>query len=157
MLLRYLKSYICNSVAELRVTTKLDYEHIFDTLAISKVAEEATGLKIEGSGTHTLEKVCERFHVTVKNHHNALDDAEMCGDLMKIFYRILVDHRPLVSLDEDKASESCEMGNSSQEEQMETVIDNSYSEDTIKENTKTGCLGVLIVFVTTLFIICSII
>ena len=136
------------------ITTKLDYRHIFDTLAISKDAEKSTGLKIEGSGTHSLEKVCERFHVTVKNHHNALDDAEMCGDLMKIFYKILVEHQPLVSLDEDNASESCDMGNLSQEEQIEPII-NSYREDTVKENAKTGCLGILIVLVTTLLIVSS--
>ena len=101
-----------------------------------------------------MEKVCERFHVTVKNHHNALDDAEMCGDLMKIFYKILVEHQPLVSLDEDNASESCDMGNLSQEEQIEPII-NSYREDTVKENAKTGCLGILIVLVTTLLIVSS--
>jgi DNA polymerase III epsilon subunit-like protein len=138
------------------ITTKLDYRHIYDTLAISKVAEEATGLKIEGSGTHSLDKVCERFHVTVKNHHNALDDAEMCGDLMKIFYQILVEHQHLVGI-EDKPSEPIGMEIPLPKEEKKPVVGKSYSENAIKDNNKTGCLGVLIVFITTLFFVCSII
>lgn len=72
------------------IDTSLDYNDIIDTYSLSKEAEAKMGKIIEGRGTHSLDSVCCRFGVAVKNHHNALDDAEMCGNLMVLFRKILV-------------------------------------------------------------------
>lgn len=73
------------------IETKIDYENIFDTLSLSKDVERKLNNIVEGQGTHSLDAVCRRFGVEVKNHHNALDDAEMCGGLMTKFYEVLVE------------------------------------------------------------------
>ena len=71
------------------VETKLDFENIFDTLALSKQAEAKLGIKEEGPGTHQLDTVCKRFGIEGNNHHNALADAEMSGNLMVLFQKLL--------------------------------------------------------------------
>lgn len=73
------------------VETKLDYENIFDTLTLSRQAEAKLGISEEGPGTHQLDTVCKRFGISGNNHHNALADAEMSGNLMVLFQRILVE------------------------------------------------------------------
>lgn len=71
------------------VETKLDFENIYDTLPLSRQAEAKLGISEEGPGTHQLDTVCKRFGIAGNNHHNALADAEMCGNLMVLFQKIL--------------------------------------------------------------------
>jgi len=71
------------------IETKLDYENIFDTLLLSRQAEAKLGISEEGPGTHQLDIVCKRFGIAGNNHHNALADAEMSGNLMVLFQKIL--------------------------------------------------------------------
>jgi DNA polymerase-3 subunit epsilon len=71
------------------VETKLDFENIYDTLALSRQAEAKLGKSEEGPGTHQLDTVCKRFGISGNNHHNALADAEMSGNLMVLFQKIL--------------------------------------------------------------------
>ena len=69
--------------------TKLDFENIYDTLPLSRQAETKLGISEEGPGTHQLDTVCKRFGISGNNHHNALADAEMSGNLMVLFQKIL--------------------------------------------------------------------
>ena len=62
--------------------TVLDYECIIDTYSLSKRIEKSRGFNISGRGMYTLDAVCRRFNVQEMEHHNALDDAEMCGNLL---------------------------------------------------------------------------
>ena len=71
------------------VETKLDFENIYDTLTLSRQAEAKLGIYEEGAGTHQLDTVCKRFGIASNNHHNALADAEMSGNLMILFQKIL--------------------------------------------------------------------
>ena len=71
------------------IDTKLDFENIYDTLTLSRQAEAEVGITVEGPGTHQLDTVCKRFGISGNNHHNALADAEMCGNLMVLFQKIL--------------------------------------------------------------------
>lgn len=71
------------------IETKLDFENIFDTLTLSRQAEAKLGISEEGPGSHQLDTVCKRFGVSGNNHHNALADAEMSGNLMVLFQKIL--------------------------------------------------------------------
>lgn len=71
------------------IETNLDYENIFDTLVLSRQAEAKLGISEEGPGTHQLDTVCKRFGIAGNNHHNALADAEMSGNLMVLFQKIL--------------------------------------------------------------------
>lgn len=73
------------------IETKLDFENIFDTLPLSRRAEEKLGIFEKGPGTHQLDTVCRRFGISGNNHHNALADAEMSGNLMVIFQKVLED------------------------------------------------------------------
>ena len=73
------------------VTTRLDFENIFDTLLLSRQAEAKLGISEEGPGTHQLDTVCRRFGISGDNHHNALADAEMSGNLMALFQKILAE------------------------------------------------------------------
>ena len=71
------------------IETILDFENIYDTLLLSRKAEAKLGISIEGPGTHQLDTVCKRFGISGNNHHNALADAEMSGNLMVLFQKIL--------------------------------------------------------------------
>ena len=73
------------------VDTTLDFENIYDTLPLSRQVELKLGISKEGPGTHQLDTVCKRFGISGNNHHNALADAEMSGNLMVVFQRILAD------------------------------------------------------------------
>ena len=83
------KACIRESCIYYGLTTKLDFENIIDTLPLSYNIEARVGIDVSGPGTHSLNYVCSRFNVEVRRHHNALDDAEMCGDLLVQFERIL--------------------------------------------------------------------
>ncbi len=71
------------------VETNLDFDNIYDTLPLSRQAEAKLGISEEGPGTHQLDTVCKRFGISGNNHHNALADAEMSGNLMVLFQKIL--------------------------------------------------------------------
>lgn len=71
------------------LSTTLDTAIIIDTYPLSKQVEQALGCEVCGRGTHSLDAVCRRFGIPEKNHHNALDDAEMCGNLLVAFRRAL--------------------------------------------------------------------
>lgn len=83
------KACIRDASAFYGVETTLDYENIFDTLPLSKQVEAELGILEEGPGTHQLDTVCRRFGISGNNHHNALADAEMTGNLMVAFQKIL--------------------------------------------------------------------
>lgn len=84
------KCCICDVCAYYEIETKLDYNNIIDTLSLSKEAEEKLDLHVEGQGAHALDAVCSRFEVPVLKHHNALEDAEMCGNLLLKFRKVLM-------------------------------------------------------------------
>lgn len=83
------KCCIRDACAYYDIQTKLDYNNIIDTLPLSRDAEAATGKSVEGQGTHTIDAVCERFGIKSDNHHHALHDAEMAGNLFVVFREIL--------------------------------------------------------------------
>ena len=124
------------------IDTRLDYENILDTLLLSREAEAKLGLQIEGQGTHSLDAVCGRFSVPVLNHHNALEDAEMCGNLMVKFHKILVEEKPIEMKTND--------GNQT-ENVIEKKVENS-SANVVKQvqaveeqSSKGGCMGIVII------------
>lgn len=79
------KGCLRDTIAFYGLRTKLAYENIYDTLYLSKDVEKQLDIYEEGEGTHTLDAVCRRFGVCEQHHHNALDDAEMCGNLILAF------------------------------------------------------------------------
>lgn len=83
------KACIRDASAFYGIETKLDYDNIYDTLTLSRQAEAKLGISEEGPGTHQLDTVCRRFGISGNNHHNALADAEMSGNLMVLFQKIL--------------------------------------------------------------------
>lgn len=124
------------------VDTKLDYENILDTLPLSREAEAKLGLQVEGQGTHSLDAVCSRFEVPVLNHHNALEDAEMCGNLMMKFRKILVERKSV----ELKANNGNQTENF-KEENEDNPSDNQVEQvQTVEEqSSKGGCLGIVVI------------
>ena len=124
------------------IDTRLDYNNILDTLPLSKETEAKVGLQVEGQGTHSLDAVCSRFNVPVLNHHNALEDAEMCGNLMVKFREILVEGKSIektmliqkrdIILKEDKDEES-------------SVKDVGQTPSEKSPNSKGGCLGIIVI------------
>lgn len=85
------KACIRDASAYYGVETTLDFENIYDTLPLSRQAESKLGISEEGPGSHQLDTVCKRFGISGNNHHNALADAEMSGNLMVIFQKILAE------------------------------------------------------------------
>ncbi len=79
------KGCLRDTIAFYGLKTNLAYDNIFDTLYLSKDIEKQLDIYEEGEGTHTLDAVCRRFGVCEQHHHNALDDAEMCGNLILAF------------------------------------------------------------------------
>lgn len=124
------------------IDTRLDYNNILDTLPLSKETEAKVDLQVEGQGTHSLDAVCSRFNVPVLNHHNALEDAEMCGNLMVKFREILVEGKSIektmliqkrdIILKEDKDEES-------------SVEDVGQTPSEKSPNSKGGCLGIIVI------------
>lgn len=85
------KACIRDACAYYGVETSIDFENIFDTLPLSRQAEAMSGIFEEGPGTHQLDAICRRFGIAGNNHHNALADAEMCGNLLVLFQKILAE------------------------------------------------------------------
>ena len=123
------------------IDTKLDYENIFDTLPLSREAEAKLGLQVEGQGTHSLDAVCRRFDIPVLNHHNALEDAEMCGNLIVKFREILVEGKSVElkanngNQTENVKEEKVENPSANQVEQIQTIAE---------QGSKGGCLGIVV-------------
>ena len=132
------------------IDINLDYNNILDTLPLSREAEAKLGLQVEGQGTHSLDAVCRRFDVPVLNHHNALEDAEMCGNLMVKFREILVGGKS-VEMKADNGSQT----ENGKEENVENPSANHVEQvQTVEEqNSKGGCLGMVLVGLLVLFII----
>lgn len=134
------KCCIRDVCAYYEINTKLDYENIFDTLPLSREAEAKLGLQVEGQGTHSLDAVCCRFDIPVLNHHNALEDAEMCGNLMVKFREILVEGKSVElkanngNPNENVKEEKVENPSANQVEQIQTIAE---------QGSKGGCLGIV--------------
>ena len=124
------------------IDTKLDYNNILDTLPLSKETETKVGLQVDGQGTHSLDAVCSRFNVPVLNHHNALEDAEMCGNLMVKFREILVEGKSL-----EKVTPAREETTSVIEEKVEVPSVNKVNQTPSErsDNSKSGCLGIIVI------------
>ena len=135
------KCCIRDVCAYYEIDTKLDYENIFDTLPLSREAEAKLGLQVEGQGTHSLDAVCCRFDIPVLNHHNALEDAEMCGNLMVKFREILVEGKSVElranngNQTENVKEEKVENPSADQVEQIQTIAE---------QGSKCGCLGIVV-------------
>ncbi len=136
------KCCIRDVCAYYEIDTNLDYNSILDTLPLSREAEAKLGLQVEGQGTHSLDAVCRRFDVPVLNHHNALEDAEMCGNLMVKFREILVEGKSVemkagnVNQTEKVTEKKEENPSDNQVEQVQTVEEQS---------SKRGCLGIVVI------------
>ena len=135
------KCCIRDVCAYYEIETKLDYNNILDTLPLSREAEAKVNLQIEGQGTHSLDAVCSRFDVPVLNHHNALEDAEMCGNLMVKFREILVERKPI-----EKTAPIQEIVHVVKEDKDEVPSDVEISQTSSEEssNSKSGCLGIIV-------------
>lgn len=71
------------------IHSSIDLDNFIDTFPISLNVERQLGIFVKGPGTHTLDALCRRFQVNELSHHNALDDAEMCGNLLLKFSECL--------------------------------------------------------------------
>ena len=135
------KCCIRDVCAYYEINTNLDYENIFDTLPLSREAEAKLGLQVEGQGTHSLDAVCCRFDIPVLNHHNALEDAEMCGNLMVKFREILVEGKSVElkanngNPNENVKEEKVENPSANQVEQIQTIAE---------QGSRGGCLGIVV-------------
>ena len=129
------KCCIRDACAYYGIETSLDYNNIIDTLPLSREAEAKNGKVVEGQGTHSLDAVCSRFGVEVKKHHNALDDAEMCGGLMTTFYKILVEN-DMTTLLQEKAPNEDSTNRKPVGNIQDVAIENKTS--------NSGCLGILL-------------
>ena len=126
----------------MRIYYNINNNNILDALPLSKETEAKVGLQVEGQGTHSLDAVCIRFGVPVLNHHNALEDAEMCGNLMVKFREILVEEKSIketipmqkkkIIVKEDKNGEP------PTDEVSQTPVEESV-------NSKSGCLGIIVI------------
>ena len=83
------RACIHDACAFYKIETSIPYDDILDTYILSKAIEEKLGVSITGSGTHSLNVVCQRFGVRELHHHHACDDAEMCGNLFLAFPKFL--------------------------------------------------------------------
>lgn len=125
------------------IKTKLDYENIIDTLPLSREAEAKVGKVVEGQGTHSLDAVCNRFGVEVKNHHNALDDAEMCGNLLVVFDEILTKGKTSISRNEGKPHKESLIDE-------KDVLAMSKTEQ-FENQSKNGCMSILLSIIVIVF------
>ena len=131
------KCCICDICAYYEIETKLDYNNILDTLPLSREVETQVGLTVEGQGTHSLDAVCGRFNVPVLNHHNALEDAEMCGNLMVKFHEILVEGKSIENTTPIRVKEDKDAASVLDEQHHSSIEEGS--------NSKSGCLGIIVI------------
>lgn len=69
--------------------TRLDIDNISDTKLIAQIIEKELDIPVNIPYPHELTNVCKRFGVKPLQHHQAKDDAEMCGNLMVIFHNYI--------------------------------------------------------------------
>lgn len=114
------------------IETKLDFENIFDTLFLSRQAEAKLGIAEEGPGTHQLDTVCKRFGIPGNNHHNALADAEMSGNLMVLFQKILCDGETVeVVSTSSTTKQKYNPEDKTQRTDLESVADNPFKNQVV--------------------------
>ncbi len=114
------------------VETTLDYEHIYDTLVLSRQAERKLGISEEGPGSHQLDTVSKRFGISGNNHHNALADAEMSGNLMVLFQKILGDGETVEMADAPTApKQKYNPEDKVQRADLDNVIDNTFKNQVV--------------------------
>ena len=114
------------------VETKLDFENIYDTLPLSRQAEVKLGISEEGPGTHQLDTVCKRFGIAGNNHHNALADAEMSGNLMILFQKILCEGETVeVTETPAKPNQKYNPEDKIQRTDLECVADNPFKNQVV--------------------------
>ena len=144
------KCCIRDVCAYYEIDTKLDYNNILDTLPLSREAEAKLGLHVEGQGTHSLDAVCRRFNVPVLNHHNAREDAEMCGNLIVKFRELLVEGKS-VEMKADNGNQT----ETVKEEKVKNPSANQVEQvqNVEEQSSKGGCLGVVLVVLLVLSII----
>ena len=144
------KCCIRDVCAYYEIDTKLDYNNILDTLPLSREAEAKLGLQVEGQGTHSLDAVCRRFNVPVLNHHNAREDAEMCGNLIVKFRELLVEGKS-VEMKADNGNQT----ETVKEEKVKNPSANQVEQvqNVEEQSSKGGCLGVVWVGLLVLSII----
>ncbi len=109
------KGCLRDTIAFYGLKTSLKYENIYDTLYLSKDVEKQLDIYEEGEGTHTLDAVCRRFGVCEQHHHNALDDAEMCGNLILAF-KATLENGKVVPVQIENVQEPLEQEDQPQEE-----------------------------------------
>jgi len=144
------KCCIRDVCAYYEIDTKLDYNNILDTLPLSREAEAKLGLQVEGQGTHSLDAVCRRFDIPELNHHNALEDAEMCGNLMVKFREVLVDGESV----ELKAHSENQTENAKEEKaENSSAIHDEQIQVVEEQSSKGGCLGIVLIGLLVLSII----
>ena len=136
------KCCIRDVCAYYEINTKLDYENIFNTLPLSREAEAKLGLQVEGQGTHSLDAVCRRFDVSVLNHHNALEDAEMCGNIMLKFREVLVEGKPLENTTNDDNYKEHAKGKKVESPSVNQV---EHVQTVEEQNSKSGCMGIVLI------------
>ena len=125
---------IKESIDYYRLHTSLGYEEIFDTLPLSRVVERDCSLMLDGPGSHSLDVVCRRFGIPTLSHHNALDDAEMCGNLMvklKMIREGKIDFTPAPTVLPSISDCSCQdkkvrAEDKIQREYLENIADNPF-------------------------------
>lgn len=114
------------------IDTRLDYENIFDTLVLSRQAEAKLGIFEEGPGTHQLDTVCRRFGISGDSHHNALADAEMSGNLMVLFQKILAEGKSVEVVETPTISrQKYNLEDKVQRTDLENVNDNPFKNQTV--------------------------
>jgi DNA polymerase III epsilon subunit-like protein len=114
------------------VETKLDFENIYDTLFLSRQAEAKLGISKEGPGTHQLDTVCKRFGISGNNHHNALADAEMCGNLMVLFQKILCEGEEVeVSETVTQTKQKYNSEDKRQRTDLDSITDNPFKNQVV--------------------------
>lgn len=126
------KACIRDASAFYGLETKLDFENIYDTLYLSRQVETKLGISIDGPGTHQLDMVCRRFGVVSNNHHNALADAEMCGNLMAIFRKIISNGEAVEVVEPSKAlRQKYNPEDKIQRTDLESVADNPFKNQVV--------------------------
>ena len=126
------RSCIRDACAFYGIKTKLDYENIFDTLVLSRQAETKLGISEEGPGTHQLDTVCKRFGIESNNHHNALADAEMTGNLMVLFQKILCEGETVeVAETPTVPKQKYNPADKVQRSDIENVVDNPFKNQVV--------------------------
>ena len=80
---------IKDTCAYYNLDTTLDTDNILDVFPLAEKVEHKMNIYIKGPGTHELSVVCKRFNIPSENHHHALADSEMAGNLLLRFKEIL--------------------------------------------------------------------